>query len=263
MSGENQTNTTSESIFKFREINMYTTEKMKTCSEFEDEFEDELEKIQSKHDDEYKELEDKHDNERKKLKQRQDNERKKLKQRQDNERKNLMKRYIRKLAYNRNRQSSRRQGTKRSVSRSSTYPTPSYSSRKQRDINLSPTTKQPSQHLSYNICPSIPSGSSRKPTTEPPSQHLSCHSSSEANLNLEEYLNNGFYDCILSTRDPPVFNEMRYPDNSPLGYLIPSYTYDYENSTLISRDGQKNSTGSQYSNVDMTNTNDGSYLDRM
>ncbi|CAG8552358.1 17543_t:CDS:2 [Dentiscutata erythropus] len=227
---------------------------MKTCSEFK-EFKDELEKIQSKHDDEYKKLEDKHDNELKELKQKHVNEHEKLRSKQHQE--------IKKLANNRmrhqNRQSSRRQGTKRSVSRLSTYPTPSYSSRKQQGINLSPTTNQPSQHLSYNTCSSIPSGPSRKPTTEPPSQHLSCNSS-EANPNLEEWLNNGFYDCILSTRDPPVFNEMRYPDNS---YFIPSYTNDYDNSTLISRDDQKNSTRSQYSNIDMTNANDGSYLDRM
>ncbi|CAG8719664.1 13703_t:CDS:2 [Dentiscutata erythropus] len=240
----------SESIFQFHENNMYTAEKMKAHIEFEDEFE----KIQSRHGDEYKELENKYDYERKELKRRYDNEREKLKNRHYQEIKKLISNRLRRQ----NRQSSRRQGTKRLVSRPSKYPTPSNPSGKQKDINLSPTTKQPSQHLSYNTC--TPSGPSRKPTNESPSQHLSCYSSSETNLNLEEWPNDGSYDCTLSTRDPPVFNEMRYPGNSPFGYLI--HTYNHENSTLI-RDDQKNITRSQYSNIDMTNANDGSYLDRM
>ncbi|CAG8564221.1 14346_t:CDS:2 [Gigaspora margarita] len=238
MSRVNQTNTTPELILKFREKNIYTTEKMKPCSEFENEFK----KIQSKHDDEHKELKIKHDNERKELKQRHDNELGKLRNKQYQE---IKKGFLRRQ----NRHPFRRQDTKRSA-RPSIYPASSGSSRGQQDLNLFPTTTYPN----------IPDPS-RKPTTEPPSQYLSCHSSFEGvNLNLEEWLNNDSNDCTFG--DPPVFNEMRYPDNSRFYYLNPSYTYYHGNSTFT-RDDQENSTKCQYSNSDMTNANYGSYLGRM
>ncbi|CAG8564269.1 14349_t:CDS:1, partial [Gigaspora margarita] len=179
MSRVNQTNTTS---LKFRENNMYTTEKMNPSSKFENEFKN----IQNKHDGENKELESKQDSELKELKQKHDNERKKLKKKQCQE----IEKFVSNLLRPQNKHPSRRQGAKRLASRPSPYPTFSGSSGEQH-----PTTKQPSQHPSYNTCPSTPSGLSRKPTTELSNQHLPFHNPSEANLNLEVWPNDGSYDC--------------------------------------------------------------------
>ncbi|CAG8564240.1 14347_t:CDS:2 [Gigaspora margarita] len=244
MSRVNQTNTTP---LKFRENNMYTTEKMKPCYEFENE----LKKIQNKHDDEHKKLESKQDSELKELKQRYDNEREKLKNKQYQEIEKLFSNLLRRQ----NRHPSKKQGAKRIASRPSSYPTFSGSSEEQH-----PTTKQPSQHSSYNTCPSTPSGLSRKPTTELSNQYLSFHNPSEVNLNLEEWPNDGSYDCTVGIRDSSVFNEMCYSDNSPFSYFIPSNTY--ENPTLISKDGQEN-IRCQFSNIDMSDANDGSYSGRI
>ncbi|CAG8552338.1 17542_t:CDS:2 [Dentiscutata erythropus] len=240
MAGLNRTNTTPESIFQFRENNMYTTEKMKAYSEIENEFK----RIQSKHDDEYKELECRHDNERKELKQKHVNEHEKLRNKQHQEIKKLFLRH-------QNRQPFRKKDKKRTVSCPSTYLTPSGSLGEQQDIL---TTKQPSKHLSYNACPNNPSGPSRMPSIKSPSQHL-LYSSSETSLSLEEWHNDSsirMCDCDFS-----IFNEMRYSNNSPSSYLTPFCAHG--NPTLISRDGQENST----SNFDMTNVNDGLYIDRV
>ncbi|CAG8619187.1 18405_t:CDS:2, partial [Gigaspora rosea] len=242
MAKVNQTNTTPEMTLKFRENNMYTTEKMESCFEFK--------KIQNTHDDERKELENRQDNELKELKQRHDNEREKLKNKQYQEIEKLVSNLLRRQ----NRHPSRKQGAKRLASRPRTYPTFSSSSGEQH-----PTTKQPNQHPSYNTCPSTPSGLSRKSTTELSNQYLSFHSPSEANLNPEEWPNNGSYDCTVG--DHSVFNEMSSSDNSPFSYLIPFYTY--ENPTLISKDDQENNIRCQCGNIDMTNANDGTYSDRI
>ncbi|KAF0388482.1 hypothetical protein F8M41_011014 [Gigaspora margarita] len=178
-----------------------------------------------------------------------ENEFKKIQSEHDDEHKELKIKHDNELFLRRqNRHPFRRQDTKRSA-RPSIYPASSGSSREQQDLNLFPTTTYPN----------IPDPS-RKPTTEPQSQYLSYHSSSKVNLNLEEWLNNDSNDCTFG--DPPVFNEMRYPDNSRFYYLNPSYTYYHGNSTLT-RDDQENSTKCQYSNSDMTNANYGSYLGRM
>ncbi|CAG8822237.1 16192_t:CDS:2, partial [Gigaspora rosea] len=181
------TNTTPELILKFRENNMYTTEKMKPYSEFEDEFK----RIQSKHNDEHKELENKHDNERKELKQRHDNELEKLKNKQYQE----IKKVFSNLLCRQNRHPFKRQDTKRSA-RPSIYPALSGSSGEQQDLNLFPTTTYPN----------IP---------DPSNQYLFFHSPSEANFNLEEWLDSS-YDCTVG--DSSVFNEMSYSDNSPFSY---------------------------------------------
>ncbi|CAG8782054.1 22004_t:CDS:2, partial [Gigaspora rosea] len=236
----NQTNTTPELILKFRENNMYTIDKMKPCSEFENEFK----KIQNKHNYEDKDLESKYDSELKELNQRYEE----LKQRYDDEReklKNNQYQEIEKLFSDLLRRQNRKQGAKRLASRPSTYPTFSGSSH--------PTIKQPSQHPSYNTCPSTPSGLSR----ELSDQYLSFHSPSEANFNLEEWPD-GSYDCTVD--DSSVFNEMSYSNDSPFSYFIPSNTYG--NPTLISKDGQEN-IRCQYSNIEMSDANDGSYSDRI
>ncbi|KAF0388485.1 hypothetical protein F8M41_011017 [Gigaspora margarita] len=231
MARVNQTNTTPELLLKYREKNMKTTEKMKPCN-----VENELKKIRNKY-----------DVKNKKLKQRYDDECEKLKDEENQE----IEKLVSDLLLRQNINPSKKQRAKRIASRPSPYPTFSGSSEEQH-----PTTKQPSQHSSYNTCPSTP-GLSRRPTTELSNQYLSFHNPSEANLYLEEWPNNGSYDCTAGIRDHSVFNEMRYSDNSTFNYLIHSYTY--ENPTLISKDGQENNIRCQYGNIDMTNANDGTY----
>ncbi|KAF0388483.1 hypothetical protein F8M41_011015 [Gigaspora margarita] len=230
MARVNQTNTTPELLLKYCEKNMKTTEKMKPYN-----VEIELKKIRNKY-----------DVKNKKLKQRYDDECEKLKDEENQE----IDKLVSDLLLRQNINPSKKQGAKRIASRPSPYSTFSGSSEEQH-----PTTKQPSQHSSYNTCPSTP-GLSRRPTTELSNQYLSFHNPSETNLNLEEWPNNGSYDCTVGIRDHTVFNEMCYSDNSPFSYFIPSNTY--ENPTLISEDGQEN-IRYQFGNIDMSDANNGTY----
>ncbi|RIB14180.1 hypothetical protein C2G38_2144183 [Gigaspora rosea] len=234
------------------EFRTHTTEQMKADSEFEDKFKG----IQNRHYNEHKDLESKHDVECEKLKQKYDNEHKQLKNKQYQELKRFasnplhhrqnrkysnleLKEFTSNSFGRQNRPNFKKQVTKRSQS---TYP-PSELSTEQQNINLSPTTNQPSNQpnpYSYNIYSSTPSSPSKKPITEQPNQYLSYHNSS---LNMERplFVGSNTNDCEFGIRyDPSIYSApfafsaeqqdtnpfltINQPSNQPNLYLYNTYS---------------------------------------